>query len=229
MRPNALPWNGFRHHAGGPADAVPPRPAGQSNRRPEWWRFVAADSLRRRPHRDYAWSLDHITSSDRDPMPLITRARTATLQPVLILFGTDDSALRRSPVPSQLDTFPRLKWRFEPPLDVEQDPRLSDVAANRLHQEGTIDLIEGRLDVKLDHPVVLSAPFSGSGNRLFSRSVGPIPIRIRMEHRIQLRLDDLLDDGLRNPIRDRGNPQLASAAFCFRNLHLLTHLGQRFC
>jgi len=42
-----------------------------------------------------------------------------------------------------LDTFPRLKRRFEPPLDVEQDPRLFDVAANRLHQEGMIDLIEG--------------------------------------------------------------------------------------
>lgn len=29
--------------------------------------------------------------------------------------------------------------------------------AKRLHQQGMIDLIEGRLDVELDHPVILPA------------------------------------------------------------------------
>ena len=42
-----------------------------------------------------------------------------------------------------------------------------------------------------------------------------------MEHRIQHRLDDLLDHGLRNPIRHRGNSQLSRAALCLRNFYLL--------
>ena len=33
-----------------------------------------------------------------------------------------------------------------------------------------IDLIEGRLDVKLHHPVILPASLSGDGNCLFRRS-----------------------------------------------------------
>jgi hypothetical protein len=58
------------------------------------------------------------------------------------------------------------------------------VAADRFQQEAMIDLIEGRLDVKLHHPGILPAPFSGDGNRLFRRLSGPISIRVWMEYAI---------------------------------------------
>src|SRR6201996_6906848 len=44
-----------------------------------------------------------------------------------------------------------------------------------------IDLIESRLDVELDHPVILPAPLSGDGDRLFCRSSRPISIGIWMK------------------------------------------------
>jgi hypothetical protein len=57
------------------------------------------------------------------------------------------------------------------------------VAADRLHQEAMIDLIEGRLDVELHHPVISPAPLSGDGNRLFRRASRPVSIGVRMEDR----------------------------------------------
>src|ERR1035437_8266967 len=63
-----------------------------------------------------------------------------------------------------------------------------------------IDLIEGRLDVKLNHPVISPAPFSGDSNCLFRRPARSISIRIRMKDRVEYRLDDALDHGLRNAV-----------------------------
>jgi hypothetical protein len=63
-----------------------------------------------------------------------------------------------------------------------------------------IDLIEGRLDVELHHPVISPAPCSGGSNRLLRRFPGPVSLGIRMEHRFDNRLNDEFDDGLRNPV-----------------------------
>ena len=129
-------------------------------------------------------------------------------------YRTDHSALRRTTLPWHLSAFRGLKRRCEPPLDIQQDPILLDVAVNRFHQEAMIDLIQSPFEVKFHHPVESPAPFSSDGNRLLGRPSRPISIRIRMEHRVQLRLDDLFDDGLRNPIRHSGDGQ--------RELHLST-------
>jgi hypothetical protein len=94
------------------------------------------------------------------------------------------------------------------------------VAADRFHQEIMIDLIEGRLDIKLHHPVESPAPLSGDGYRLFRRFSRPIPIRIRMEYRIKNRFDGMPDHGLRNAIRYGRNAQLSRASLCLRNLYL---------
>src|ERR1700757_3169337 len=84
-----------------------------------------------------------------------------------------------------------------------------------------IDLIESRLDVELDHPVILPAPLSGDGDRLFCRSSRPISIGIWMKDRVECRLDLSLDDSLCDSIRHSGNTQLSGAALCLRNLYLL--------
>jgi len=83
-----------------------------------------------------------------------------------------------------------------------------------------IDLIEGRLDVKLHHPVILPTPLSGDGNRLFSRTARSISIRIQMKDRVQKRLDDALDYCLCDSVRHSGDTQLSRAALRLRNLHL---------
>jgi hypothetical protein len=51
-----------------------------------------------------------------------------------------------------------------------------------------IYLIEGRFDVKLDHPVILPAPLSGDSNGLLRRPSRPISIGIRMKDRVEHRL-----------------------------------------
>jgi hypothetical protein len=68
-----------------------------------------------------------------------------------------------------------------------------------------IDLIKGRFDVKLNHPVILPAPFSGDSNCLFCRSTRSISIGIRMKDRVEYRLDDALDDSLYDSIRHSGD------------------------
>src|SRR5882757_1857606 len=84
-----------------------------------------------------------------------------------------------------------------------------------------IDLIEGRLDVKLNHPVVSPAPLSGDSNGLFRRSSRSISIGIRMKDRVEYRLDDALDYGLCDSVRHSGYTRPSRAALCLRNLYLL--------
>src|SRR5260370_42569311 len=57
---------------------------------------------------------------------------------------TDHAPLRSTALSRYSDTFIRLEWRREPPLDIKQNPVFLDVSAYRFHQENMIDLIEGR-------------------------------------------------------------------------------------
>src|SRR5260221_1163779 len=84
-----------------------------------------------------------------------------------------------------------------------------------------IDLVESRLDVKLNNPVILPATLARQGNRLFSRLARPVSIGIRMKYRIECRLDHELDNTLSNSIRHGGHAQLSRAALGLRYLHLL--------
>ena len=65
----------------------------------------------------------------------------------------DYSALRRAAFPRHPLAIRSLERSSKPPLDIQQHPAFPDVAADRLHQETMIDLIEGRLDFKLHHPI----------------------------------------------------------------------------
>src|SRR3954452_125445 len=84
-----------------------------------------------------------------------------------------------------------------------------------------IDLIKGRLDIKLHHPVVSPAASTSGRHCLLRRPTRPVPIRVRMEDRVQLGLDEKFDNGLRDTVSDRGHSQLSRASRCLRNLHLL--------
>lgn len=75
--------------------------------------------------------------------------------------------------------------------------------------------------IKLHHPVIPPAAFTSDRHGLLRRPPGPVPIRVRMEDRVQFWFDEKLDDGLRNTVRDRGHSQLARASRCLGNLNLL--------
>jgi len=74
-----------------------------------------------------------------------------------------------------------------------------------LQQDVMPDVVERRLDIKLDDPFVLPAPLARYGNRLFDRFTRPLSIRIFMEYRIKYRLDHELDHCLGNSIRHGGH------------------------
>lgn len=137
-------------------------------------------------------------------------------------------ALRRAALARQLGSICGFERRNEPSFDVQKDPVFLDVGAHRLHQQLMIDLIKGRLDVKFDHPVVAPAALTGDRHCLFRRPSRPVPVRVRMEERIEIRLDDELDDGLRNTVSDRGDSQLSRPSVCLGDLHLL-HRRREVC
>ena len=133
----------------------------------------------------------------------------------------DHSALRSAAFAWNAHAALRFERRDQPPLDVQKNPVFLDVGAHRLHQQRVIDLIEGRLDIKLHHPVISPAAFTSDRHGLLRRPSRPVSIGVRMEDRVQLWFDEKLDDGLRYTVRDRGHSQLARAARCLGNLHLL--------
>ena len=65
--------------------------------------------------------------------------------------------------------------------------------------------IQGRLDIKLHHPVISPAALTSDRYGLLRRPSGPVPIGVRMEDRVQLWFDEKLDDGLRYTVGDRGH------------------------
>src|SRR5215471_890091 len=79
------------------------------------------------------------------------------------------TALRGAALPRQLFPFSGLKRCSQPPFQIQQYPALLDVGAHRLEQETMIDLIEGRLEVELYHPVVLPSSLYSDRNRLYRR------------------------------------------------------------
>ena len=133
----------------------------------------------------------------------------------------DHSALRSAAFAWDAYATLHFERRDQPPFDVQKNPVFLDVGAHRFQQQLMIDLIEGRLDIKLHDPVISPAAFTSDRYGLLRRPSRPVPVRVRMEDRVQLWLDEKLDDGLRNTVRDRGHSQLARASRCLGNLNLL--------
>lgn len=94
-----------------------------------------------------------------------------------------------------------------------QDPLVPDALAHPPHQGGVIDLVEARLDVRLENPLVIRGPrgeLVHLGDRVLRPSSGPVRGRVevgfedRLQHQFQRRPDD--------PVRHGGDPQAADLA-----------------
>src|ERR1700682_4149856 len=84
-----------------------------------------------------------------------------------------------------------------------------------------IDLVERRLDIKLDGPVVLPATLARYCNRLSRRFTRPVSVGLFLEYRIEYRLDHKLDHSLGDSIRHGGYAELSGSAFRLRDFYLL--------
>ncbi len=89
-----------------------------------------------------------------------------------------------------------------------------------------IDLIERRLDVKLNNPVILPATFSRHGNRLFRRFSRPVSIGIFMEDRIEDRFDHEFDNSLSDSVRHGGHASFLVPPFALGISTCLTGGGK---
>ncbi|MQY26306.1 hypothetical protein NRB56_18690 [Nocardia sp. RB56] len=123
--------------------------------------------------------------------------------------------------PAFLGEDARLQKRFHQ----RQNVFVSDTPAHPLHQSGVVDLVETRLDVAFDDPVIIPGP--GRQIAHFSHSVprpavGPETIRARQEIRLEDRLQHQLQRCLDHPVGHGRDPQPAQLATGFRD-HPLTH------
>src|SRR5450631_2228162 len=82
-----------------------------------------------------------------------------------------------------------------------------------------IESLEESLDVEIEYPIVAPASLPRNGKGIFRRFLRPVSIRVLVELRIDDRLEKARDHHLRDPIRDRGNPQRARSAVAFWNLY----------
>ena len=139
----------------------------------------------------------------------------------LLRSGSDDAALRRALVAYLKLPIPALHRRFQPTLDIEQDPGVLTVLAQSRHQEAVIEIVEQTPDVELHHPVLVPATASGDGDRLQRRFPRPIAIGVAMEDRIKPWLEPHLDRRLRDPVRYRRDAQHTHAPGLLRNRHCL--------
>ena len=96
-----------------------------------------------------------------------------------------------------------------------QDPLVPDALAHPPHQGGVIDLVEARLDVRLENPLVIRGPRGELvylGDRVLRPSSGPEPVRGRVEVGFEDRLQHQFQRRLNDPVRHGGDPQAADLA-----------------
>lgn len=65
------------------------------------------------------------------------------------------------------------------------------------------NVVEERADIHFQYPVLTTAPNGTLTQSVVGRSSGPVPIRVRMENRIDHSLHVSFHCALGNPIRDR--------------------------
>src|SRR5712691_13395399 len=110
---------------------------------------------------------------------------------------------------------------FQPPLHVEEDPPLACVVRDRAQDERVVERVEERPQIEIDHPVVSPTALPAAPHRLQGRASRPVPVRVRMEARLHLRLQIQAHDRLRDPVGDRGHTEHPRPAAAFRDLDRL--------
>jgi hypothetical protein len=121
---------------------------------------------------------------------------------------TDHSALRRPLRPWHLCSILHLGGSFEPPLEIEENPRALCVLSNRPKHEFVVEIIEEAADVEVNDPGIPPASLPRVGDSVERRLARSIAIGIWMEGRFHQWLQVPFDYRLSNPIRDGGDGDL---------------------
>ena len=74
-----------------------------------------------------------------------------------------------------------------------------------------VDVVEQGLDVELDDPVILPASPPDDAYCVQGGIPWTVAVRVAVKHRLEYRLKDLLDHGLRDSIRHRRHTQQSCA------------------
>jgi len=109
--------------------------------------------------------------------------------------------------------------RFEPPLDVQHHPDVVGVRLHGLDQQIMVDAVEERLDVQIEHPVLLPTPRPGDRDRVQRGTPRTVAVGVWVEHRLHLHLQSCRYHRLGDPVRDRGHTQHPDATISLRNWH----------
>src|SRR6266567_4006665 len=112
------------------------------------------------------------------------------------------AALRCSHGPVPQGTIGHQHRSFQPSLHVDQDPFRVRVMRDRLLRQIPGHRVEERLDVHVDYPVFLKAPFPAYRDRVQGRASWPVPVGVVVEHFLQFRLQRQYRYRLRNPVDD---------------------------
>ena len=127
-----------------------------------------------------------------------------------LCWGREDAALWRAgeslTVLTEFGEHPGLEER----LHQGQHALVLDALPHPAHGEGMREVVKGRLDVRVQHPPVTpGAEVVNLGDRVVCPPAGPEPIRARQEIRLEDWFQDQFQRRLDDPVRNRGNAQLA--------------------
>src|SRR6202158_3120708 len=86
--------------------------------------------------------------------------------------------------------------------------------------------VEERLDVEVEYPVVSPAALTRRTHGIDRRAAWSVTVGVRMEQRVQSRLQIPADNLLRDSIRPRWDPQRPRPAPPLRNVHPPHRLGE---
>lgn len=88
----------------------------------------------------------------------------------------------------------------QPSLDVQQRPFVRYMLPYYLQQQIVRKVVEQPLDVELKDPIVLPASLARHSYCIQGRFTRPVAIGVRQKDRFQVRLDQLFDHHLRDPV-----------------------------
>src|SRR5271165_3998055 len=88
---------------------------------------------------------------------------------------------------------------------------------NGLKQQVVRDVVEQTFDVEFKDPVIFPAPLARDAYRIQRRFIRPVAVGVRQEYGIEIRLNQLFDHHLRDPVAYGGHTQNPFAPTLLRN------------
>ena len=119
---------------------------------------------------------------EREMLPLLQHPQIErVVQKQVCQQWANDTALRSATFPRRQVALFILCRRFQPALDVEDDPFILRVFPNCLHQQVMVDVVEKALDIQVADPVKGPASLPGPTHRIQRRLPWPIAEGVGVE------------------------------------------------